>query len=187
VASQALAPEPPVALANSAGTFAPVRACLRQTAGRAFHGFKSRLGRSRSMYSTASSVPMQVTAQKSFGCQIRSKISWRWRLPRCNLRWSWHCIQGQRQGDIRRLAWSAYDGRSITIQQEPARRLGRAAPVVRVPCTKALKTTLDKAQRRATAIDDRSSKRWPRDVDWSGGKGETAARGPPTKNCWQED
>jgi integrase len=59
---------------------------------------------------------------------------------------------GQRQGDIRRLAWSQYDGSSITLRQGKARRLGRVAPVVRVPCTKALKATLDNAQRRAAVM-----------------------------------
>jgi hypothetical protein len=39
---------------------------------------------------------------------------------------------GQRQGDIRRLAWSAYDGASIMLRQGKARRLGREAPVVRI-------------------------------------------------------
>jgi integrase len=59
---------------------------------------------------------------------------------------------GQRQGDIRRLAWSQYDGRSITLRQGKARRLGRVASVVRVPCTNALKATLDSAQRRAAVM-----------------------------------
>jgi integrase len=59
---------------------------------------------------------------------------------------------GQRQGDIRRLAWTQYDGASITLRQGKARRLGRAAPVVRVPCTKALKSTLDTAHRRAAVM-----------------------------------
>jgi len=59
---------------------------------------------------------------------------------------------GQRQGDIRRLAWSQYDGACLTLRQGKARRLGRAARVVRIPCTKALKATLDVAPRRATVI-----------------------------------
>jgi integrase len=50
---------------------------------------------------------------------------------------------GQRQGDIRKLAWSAYDGTSISLRQGKASRLGKVAPVTRVPCTKALKVTLD--------------------------------------------
>ncbi len=59
---------------------------------------------------------------------------------------------GQRQGDIRKLAWSAYDGTSISLRQGKANRLGKAAPVTRVPCTKALKVTLDSAPRRAAVI-----------------------------------
>jgi integrase len=59
---------------------------------------------------------------------------------------------GQRQADIRRLAWTAYDGNTITLRQGKARRLGREAPVIRVPCTKALKATLDAAPRRAAVI-----------------------------------
>ena len=59
---------------------------------------------------------------------------------------------GQRQGDIRRFAWTTYDGHSITLRQGKARRIGRAAPVVRVPCTKALKATLDAAPRRAAVM-----------------------------------
>jgi integrase len=59
---------------------------------------------------------------------------------------------GQRQADIRRLAWSMYDGASITLRQGKARRLGREAPVIRIPCTKALKATLDSAERKAALI-----------------------------------
>ena len=59
---------------------------------------------------------------------------------------------GQRQADVLRLAWSQYDGASITLRQGKGRRLGRTAPTVCVPCTKALKATLDAAQRRATVM-----------------------------------
>ena len=59
---------------------------------------------------------------------------------------------GQRQGDVLRLAWNQYDGTSITLRQGKARRLGRAAPMIRMPCTKALKATLDAAQRRAAVM-----------------------------------
>ena len=41
---------------------------------------------------------------------------------------------------------------AITLRQGKARRLGRAAPAVRIPCTKALKATLDAAQRRAAVM-----------------------------------
>jgi integrase len=59
---------------------------------------------------------------------------------------------GQRQADIRRLAWTGYDGKTITLRQGKARRLGREAPLIRVPCTKALKATLDAAPRRGAVV-----------------------------------
>jgi integrase len=59
---------------------------------------------------------------------------------------------GQRQADILRLVWTQYDGASITLRQGKARRMGRVAPWVRVPCTKALKATLDAAERRAAVM-----------------------------------
>src|SRR5438309_6739075 len=48
--------------------------------------------------------------------------------------------------------WTAYDGKTITLRQGKARRLGREAPLIRVPCTKTLKSTLDAAYRRAAMI-----------------------------------
>jgi len=59
---------------------------------------------------------------------------------------------GQRQADIRKLAWSQYDGANIKLRQGKRRRIGREAPLIHVPCTKALKATLDSAQRRAAII-----------------------------------
>src|SRR5256885_16289523 len=59
---------------------------------------------------------------------------------------------GQRQADIRKLAWSFYDGTAIKLRQGKARRLGKMPSVTRVPCTKALKATLDNAPRRAAVI-----------------------------------
>lgn len=44
---------------------------------------------------------------------------------------------GQRQGDIRTLTWACYDGRAISLRQGKSRRW------VWVPCTAALKATLD--------------------------------------------
>jgi integrase len=59
---------------------------------------------------------------------------------------------GQRQADILRLPWSAYDGREITLRQGKARR-GRAqgSPVV-VPCTAALRRMLDDMERCSPLI-----------------------------------
>jgi len=59
---------------------------------------------------------------------------------------------GQRQGDIRRMAWSAYDGQRITLRQSKSKRRDQAAKLVVVPCTQALKATLDKAPKRAAVI-----------------------------------
>ena len=53
---------------------------------------------------------------------------------------------GQRQGDLLRLAWSAYDGEAISLTQGKTRRR------VWIPCTDALRISLDAAPRRATTI-----------------------------------
>ncbi|MFY9292730.1 MAG: tyrosine-type recombinase/integrase [Methylorubrum rhodinum] len=53
---------------------------------------------------------------------------------------------GQRQGDLLRLPWSAWDGTAITLRQGKGRRL------IYVPATRALKAALDAAPRRATTI-----------------------------------
>ena len=42
--------------------------------------------------------------------------------------------------------------RQLLYGKVKARRLGREAPLIRVPCTKALKSTLDAAYRRAAVI-----------------------------------
>lgn len=53
---------------------------------------------------------------------------------------------GQRQGDLLALPWSAWDGEAISLRQGKSRRL------VYVPATRALKTALDAAPRRATTV-----------------------------------
>ncbi|SEG53930.1 Site-specific recombinase XerC [Methylobacterium sp. 190mf] len=50
---------------------------------------------------------------------------------------------GQRQADILGLEWSAYDGKNIWLRQGKNARHGRAAPLMRIPCTEALRGTLD--------------------------------------------
>ena len=50
---------------------------------------------------------------------------------------------GQRQGDLMRLPWSAYDGATIKLRQ---RKTGAYVPI---PVADALKTALDAAQRRS--------------------------------------
>lgn len=59
---------------------------------------------------------------------------------------------GQRQGDLLRLAWGNYDGASITLRQGKARRGGREGRQVTIPCTRALKATLDALPKRSTLI-----------------------------------
>ena len=53
---------------------------------------------------------------------------------------------GQRQGDILKMAWTQYDGARITLRQ------GKTLRDVRVPCTRALKATLDATARRGLLI-----------------------------------
>jgi len=53
---------------------------------------------------------------------------------------------GQRQGDLLRLPWSAYDGAAITLRQS------KGGQTVRVPCTRKLRAALDAAPRRAPII-----------------------------------
>lgn len=53
---------------------------------------------------------------------------------------------GQRQGDIRRMAWTNYDGEKITLRQ------GKTGRLVIIPCTEALKATLDAMPRRGALI-----------------------------------
>ncbi|MCJ2088638.1 tyrosine-type recombinase/integrase [Methylobacterium sp. E-005] len=53
---------------------------------------------------------------------------------------------GQRQGDLLKLTWSAWDGAAITLKQ------GKSKRTVYVPATRALKTALDAAPRRAGTI-----------------------------------
>jgi hypothetical protein len=53
---------------------------------------------------------------------------------------------GQRQGDLLRLPWSAYDGRYIKLRQ---RETGAYVPI---PVADALKTVLDAATRRSTLM-----------------------------------
>lgn len=59
---------------------------------------------------------------------------------------------GQRQADIRKLAWSQYDGTAIRLRQGKSRRGEKEGKLVLVPCTVALKATLDAAPRRGALI-----------------------------------
>ena len=42
---------------------------------------------------------------------------------------------GQREGDILRMTWSAYDGTAINVRQGKRRRGGTSAPLIHIPCT----------------------------------------------------
>ncbi|MCR5857964.1 tyrosine-type recombinase/integrase [Mesorhizobium sp. J428] len=53
---------------------------------------------------------------------------------------------GQRQGDLRRLTWSNYDGELISLRQ------GKGQRRVEIPCTTALRRMLDAVPRASTMI-----------------------------------
>ena len=53
---------------------------------------------------------------------------------------------GQRQGDLLRLPWSAYDGERITLRQSKGKK------IVSIRCTKALRSMLDRMERRSPLI-----------------------------------
>ena len=78
---------------------------------------------------------------------------------------------GQRQGDLLRLPWSGFDGNAITLRQ------GKSGRRVWVPCTRALRTALEAAPRRATTIltkPDGTS--WTKDAfTWAWGQAFTSA------------
>jgi integrase len=59
---------------------------------------------------------------------------------------------GQRQGDILKLSWSAYDGESITLRQGKASRRGVRASPISIRCTSALCRMLDKLPRTSPII-----------------------------------
>jgi len=59
---------------------------------------------------------------------------------------------GQREGDLLRLPWSAYDGVRISFRQGKARRGGTIGPLVEIPCTAALRRMLDGMERISPLI-----------------------------------
>jgi len=59
---------------------------------------------------------------------------------------------GQRQGDILRLAWSAYDGSSLTLRQGKNRRRGIEPRPIAIPCTTTLRRVLDAIPRVSPLI-----------------------------------
>ena len=59
---------------------------------------------------------------------------------------------GQREGDILRMPWSAYDGSRIVLRQGKARRGGKLGPLIEIPCTAALRRMLDSMDRVSPLI-----------------------------------
>jgi integrase len=59
---------------------------------------------------------------------------------------------GQRQGDLLRLAWTNYDGATISLRQGKSRRHAVAGPLIAIPCTLALRRMLDAMPRLAATI-----------------------------------
>lgn len=59
---------------------------------------------------------------------------------------------GQREGDLLRMPWSAYDGTRISLRQGKARRGGKLGPLVEIPCTAALRRMLDGMDRVSPLI-----------------------------------
>ena len=59
---------------------------------------------------------------------------------------------GQRQADILRLPWSAYDGQTITLRQGKASRKGVRAVPISIRCTAALRKTLDEMPRTSPVM-----------------------------------
>jgi len=57
---------------------------------------------------------------------------------------------GQRQGDLLALTWSGYDGNSLTLRQGKDR--SKKSRRVYIPCTKALKSTLDALPRSKASL-----------------------------------
>jgi integrase len=59
---------------------------------------------------------------------------------------------GQREGDLLRLPWSAYDGKTIRLRQGKSRRGQRLGQIVEIPCTAALRRMLDGMERTSPLI-----------------------------------
>jgi integrase len=59
---------------------------------------------------------------------------------------------GQREGDLLRLVWSAYDGAWIKLRQGKMRRGGKPGPLIEIPCTAALRRMLDGMERISPLI-----------------------------------
>lgn len=68
---------------------------------------------------------------------------------------------GLRQGDIRALTWTAYDGAKLTVRVSKSRVRGAPPRIVTIPCTKALKRMLDDIKRtNAVVLTTASGRPW---------------------------
>jgi integrase len=59
---------------------------------------------------------------------------------------------GQREGDLLKLPWSAYDGEAIRLRRRKSRRKGIDAPVGEIRCTRPLRQMLDSMDRLSPLI-----------------------------------
>jgi len=59
---------------------------------------------------------------------------------------------GQREGDLLRLPWSAYNGKTIRLRQGKSRRGQKLGSVIEIPCTKTLRRMLDGMERTSPLI-----------------------------------
>ena len=59
---------------------------------------------------------------------------------------------GLRQGDLLKLLWANYDGKALRLSIGKNGRRGKLAPLVVIPCTKALRGMLDDSERRGSYI-----------------------------------
>jgi integrase len=59
---------------------------------------------------------------------------------------------GLRQGDLLRLRWSAYDGNKLSVRPGKSRRGDKPGDEIEIPCTKALRRTLNQMVRRSPLI-----------------------------------
>lgn len=59
---------------------------------------------------------------------------------------------GQREGDLLRLPWSAYDGETLRLRQGKSRRGKKLGALITIPTTEALRRMLDGMERKSPLI-----------------------------------
>jgi integrase len=103
------------------------------------------------MCSKAMSVFIARTDPRRFGCQNTSQP---WKRRRTHLFGRFFLgalFTGLRQGDLRKLPWSAYDGAAITWRVTKRRR-GDAGVKVTIPCPTALRALMESLPRQGPLI-----------------------------------